>query len=101
MIDNPSDTNAARLEQLRDISTCANTLQTEATISLELCFGLHPIEADRRLAQAQRAGDMGARGVSFYLVDLADRGAHQELGFHCVVQSAETRFGIQPRPTRE
>ncbi len=101
MIATASDTEATGLERLQVILTCANTSHAEATISLELCAGLHPGEAERRLAQANRAGDMGARAVSFYLVDLADRGAHQELGFHCVVQYAETRFGIQPRTTRE
>ena len=42
-----------------------------------------------------RAGDIGARALAFYRVDMADRGARQELGFHSVVQYAETRFGIR------
>ncbi len=48
-----------------------------------------------------RVGDMGARIVSFCLVDLADHGGHQEFGFHSILDHAETRFGIQRRTARE
>ena len=48
-----------------------------------------------------RVGDMGARIVSFCLVDLADHGGHQEFGFHSILDYAETRFGIQRRTARE
>ncbi|MHC4964408.1 MAG: Holliday junction branch migration DNA helicase RuvB [Planctomycetota bacterium] len=73
----------------------------ETTIFLELRSGLDPREVDRRVAQANRAGDIGARVLAFYLVDLAERGAQQELGFHSVVQYAEMRYQIRPQTTRE
>ena len=78
-------------------SLCACT----ATICMELRGGLAPQEADRRIAQASRLGDVGARVLAFYLSDMADRGAQQALGFHSVIQYAQTRFGIQPSTTRE
>ena len=83
------------------IFTPADASGAEVTISAELRRGLGAREADRRLAAGNRAGDMGARIVSFYLVDLADRGGHQEFGFHSVLDYAETRFGIQRRTARE
>jgi hypothetical protein len=93
------------------IATCLNTnsydistsdAQTvEATFSLELRRGLPAGEVDRRIARANRASDVGARTLAFYLVDLAERGAHQELGFHSVEQYAQMRYGIQPSTTRE
>jgi Holliday junction DNA helicase RuvB len=82
-------------------STCVDAIEVESTISLELKAGLSAVELERRIAHANRAGDIGARALAYYLVDMADRGAHQELGFHSVVQYAETRFGIQPSTTRE
>ncbi|MHC4382630.1 MAG: Holliday junction branch migration DNA helicase RuvB [Planctomycetota bacterium] len=82
-------------------STCVDANFVESTISLELKAGLSAPELERRIAQANRAGDIGARALAFYLVDMADRGTQQELGFHSVVQYAETRFGIQPSTTRE
>jgi Holliday junction DNA helicase RuvB len=82
-------------------STFVDTTEVESTISLELKAGLSALELERRIAQANRAGDIGARALAYYLVDMADRGAQQELGFHSVIQFAETRFGIQPSTTRE
>ncbi len=38
--------------------------------------------------------------TAYYLVDLAERGAHQELGFHSVVQYAEARYHMRPATTR-
>src|SRR5262245_24569808 len=73
----------------------------ETVVPLALCPGLSAKEADRRIAQANRAGNVGARVLSFYLVDLCERRAYQELGFHDIVQYAETRYGIQPSTTRE
>jgi Holliday junction DNA helicase RuvB len=73
----------------------------ETTISLEMRAGLDAREVDRRVAHANRAGDIGARTLAFYLVDLAERGAQQELGFHSVVQYAEMRYQIRPQTTRE
>ncbi len=75
--------------------------RTSQTIAIQLRGGLPAAEVDQRVALANRAGDIGARTLAFYLVDLADRGAHQELGFHSVVQYAETRYHIQPSTTRE
>ncbi len=71
------------------------------TISLELRHGLAAEEADRRLGAANRAGDLGARVVSFYLVELADTGGYQEFGFHSVEDYAANRFGIRPSTARE
>ncbi len=78
---------------------CSSCVRGE--ICLELRGGLAAEEADRRFAQAGRAGDIGARAQAFYLVDMADRGAHQDLGFHSIVQYAETRYGMPPSTTRE
>lgn len=75
--------------------------RTSQTIAIQLRRGLPAAEVDRRVALANRAGDIGARTLAFYLVDLADRGTHQELGFHSVVQYAEMRYHIQPSTTRE
>ena len=61
----------------------------------DLRRGLSALEMDRRLTLANRTSDIGARALSFYLVDMADRGAHQELGFHSIILYAETRFGMQ------
>lgn len=83
------------------IFTSVDASSTEVTISAELRRGLGAEEADRRIAAGNRAGDMGARIVSFYLLDLADRGGHQEFGFHSILDYAETRFGIQRRTARE
>jgi len=82
-------------------STSVDATSVQSTISLELKAGLSALELEKRIAQANRAGDIGARALAFYLVDMADRGAQQELGFHSLVQYAETRFGIQPSTTRE
>ncbi len=81
--------------------THPGTSRTEFTISLELRHGLAAEEADRRLGAANRAGDLGARVVSFYLVELADTGGYQEFGFRSVVDYAADRFGIRPSTTRE
>ena len=77
------------------------TPAAEATITLELTAGLSVRELEKRIAQANRAGDIGARALAFYLTDMAQRGAHQQLGFRSVERYAETRFGIRPRTTRE
>ncbi len=68
---------------------------------LELRRGLCPHEVDRRIAQAMRANDVGARVLAFYLLDLAERGAHQALGFHSILLYAHARYGLLPRTTRE
>lgn len=73
----------------------------EVTISLEMRHGLAAEEADRRLGAANRAGDLGARVVSFYLVEMADSGGHQEFGFHSVEDYASNRLGIRPSTARE
>ena len=69
-------------------------------LAVELTAGLSAQEADKRVAQARRAGDIRARALAFYLVDLAGRGAHQQLGFHSIEQYAETRYHIRPPTTR-
>lgn len=69
-------------------------------ITIELQAGLSAQEVDKRIARAHRAGDLAARALAFYLVDLAERGAHQELGFHSIIQYAEVRYHISPRTTR-
>lgn len=69
-------------------------------LTIELRAGLAAGEVDKRVAQAHRAGDVGARALAFYLVDLAERRAHQELGFHSIEQYAETRYHISPPTTR-
>ena len=97
----PESDTAVRVERMHNILKPADASYAEAMITLDLQAGLGPHEVDRRLALANRAGDMGARALSFYLVDLAERGGQQELGFHCVIQYAESRFGIQPRTTQE
>jgi len=74
---------------------------TQVTISLELRHGLAAEEADRRLGAAKRAGDLGTRVVSFYLVELADSGGYQEFGFHRVEDYAANRFGIRPSTSRD
>ncbi len=50
-------------------------------LPLTLTGGLSAAEADRRVAVALRAGDIGARALSFYLADLAHSGGYQQLGF--------------------
>ncbi len=69
-------------------------------IPLTLTGGLSAEEADRRVAVAVRTGDIGARALAFYLADLADRGAHQQLGFASIELYAETRYHIRPPTTR-
>ncbi|MHC4825846.1 MAG: Holliday junction branch migration DNA helicase RuvB [Planctomycetota bacterium] len=81
--------------------TSVDATSLETTIRLELRPGLSIDEVDRRIARANRAGDVGARAIAFYLADLAERGGQQELGFHSVVQYAETRYQMQPSTTRE
>ncbi len=73
----------------------------ETVVPLNLCRGLAAREVDRRIALASRAGDVSARVLAFYLLDLAERRAYQELGFHSIEQYAETRYGMQPSTTRE
>ncbi len=73
----------------------------EATVCVELRHGLAASEADRRIARGFRAQEVGTQIVSFYLADLADSGAHQELGFHSVSQYAGMRYDVQPSTTRE
>ncbi|MCH7797173.1 MAG: hypothetical protein IID28_01845, partial [Planctomycetes bacterium] len=65
-----------------------------------LTGGLSAEEADRRVAMAVRAGDIGARELSFYLAGLAESGGYQQLGFHSVELYAETRYHIRPPTTR-
>ena len=67
----------------------------------KLTGGLSAEEADRRVAMAVRAGDVGARSLAFYLADFADRGTCQQLGFHSVELYAETRYHIRPPTTRQ
>ncbi len=69
-------------------------------VTIELRAGLAATEVDRRVAKALRAGDVGARALAFYLVDLAERGAHQELGFRSIEHYAQTRYHICPPTTR-
>ncbi len=69
-------------------------------LPLTLTGGLSAEEADRRVAVAVRAGDIGARAMAFYLADLADRGAYQQLGFATIELYAETRYHIRPPTTR-
>ena len=69
-------------------------------ITVELRAGLSAAEADKRVAQAHRAGDIGARALAFYLADLADRGVYQELGFRSIENYAQTRYHIRPPTTR-
>ena len=73
---------------------------TRSRTTVELQAGLSPQEVDRRVASARRAGDVGARALAFYLTDLVERGAHQDLGFHSVELYAETRYHIRPVTTR-
>ncbi len=68
--------------------------------TLELRTGLSAREVDRRIGLSFRVGDVGARGTSFYLVDLAESGGYQEFGFHSLVLYAEARFHMQPSTTR-
>ncbi|MCH7797720.1 MAG: AAA family ATPase [Planctomycetes bacterium] len=70
-------------------------------LPLKLVGGLAAEEADRRVAMAVRAGDVGARSLAFYLADFADRGVYQQLGFHSVELYAETRYHIRPSTTRQ
>ena len=63
--------------------------------------GLSAEEADRRIATAIRAGDVGARSLAFYLADIADRGVYQQLGFHSVELYAEVRYQLRPVTTRQ
>ncbi len=83
------------------IFTPVDGSRAKVTISLEMRHGLAAEEADRRLGAANRAGDLGARVVSFYLVQLADSGGYQEFGFHSVRDYAANRFGIRPSTSRE
>jgi len=69
-------------------------------ITVELRAGLSAAETDKRVAQAHRAGDIGARALAFYLADLADRGVYQELGFRSIENYAQTRYHIRPPTTR-
>ncbi len=91
---------ALKAEPLRDWKAPL-TVELKTTICMEMCRGLAPREANRRICEATRAQDVGTRVVAFYLLDLAETGGHQELGFANVVQYAYTRFGIQPSTTRE
>ncbi len=81
------------------IAECTSRRE-DAAIVVDLEAGLSAAEADRRVARAHRAGDIGARALAFYLVDIADRGVHQEFGFHGVEQYAEMRYHIRPPTTR-
>ena len=81
------------------IAECKET-RPAGGLTVELQAGLSAAEADTRVAQAHRAGDIGAMALSFYLVDMADRGVHQELGFHGIEQYAEMRYQIRPATTR-
>ena len=68
--------------------------------TMELRPGLSIAEADRRLAACHRAQDAGARGIAFYLADIAARDGHQELGYHSIEQYAEMRYHMAPATTR-
>ena len=48
-------------------------------LPLALTGGLSADEADRRVAVAPRAGDIGARALSFYLAGLAESSGYQEI----------------------
>ena len=69
-------------------------------LPLTLTGGLSAEEADRRVAVALRAGDIGARALSFYLAGLAESGGYQQLGFTSIELYAETRYHIRPPTTR-
>lgn len=81
------------------IAECTSR-RDEPVFLVELEAGLSAQEVDRRVARAHRAGDMGARALAFYLVDIADRGVYQEFGFHSVERYAEMRYHIRPPTTR-
>ncbi len=81
------------------IAECVSRRE-DAVCVVELEAGLSAEEADSRVARAHRAGDIGARALAFYLADLADRDAHQQLGYHSIEQYAETRYHISPPTTR-
>ncbi|MHC4711500.1 MAG: hypothetical protein ACYTA3_14090 [Planctomycetota bacterium] len=80
-------------------SACADAISVESTICLELEAGLSALELERRIAQANRAGDIGARAVAYYLVDVADRGAQQVTDFgtgRSAVPAYSTEIGSCP-----
>ena len=81
------------------IAECKET-RAAGGLTVELQAGLSAAEADKRVAQAHRAGDIGAMALAFYLADMAERGVHQELGFHGIEQYAEIRYQIRPSTTR-
>ena len=62
------------------IATASRRAET-FELPLTLTGGLSADEADRRIAVALRAGDIGARALAFYLASLADSGGFQQLGF--------------------
>ncbi len=68
---------------------------------LKLTGGLSAEEADRWVALAVRAGDVGARALAFYLADIADRGIYQQFGFHSIELYAEARYHLRPSTTRQ
>ncbi|MEE8459115.1 MAG: AAA family ATPase [Phycisphaerales bacterium] len=83
------------------VATTTNGCREILEIHLKLTAGLSAEEADRRIATAIRAGDVGARSLAFYLADVADRGIYQQLGFHSVELYAEVRYQIRPVTTRQ
>ena len=80
----------------------ANTAPRPETFEFprRLVGGLSAEEADRQVAMAVRAGDIGARSLAFYLANLAESGGYQQLGFSSIELYAETRYHIQPSTTR-
>jgi Holliday junction DNA helicase RuvB len=83
------------------IATPAGTSSIEAHLCIEMRPGLPIEEVDRRVAQANRAGDLGARVLAFYLADLAGRGGHQQMGYRSVIQYAQRRYHMRPSTARE
>ncbi|TDJ59443.1 MAG: Holliday junction branch migration DNA helicase RuvB [Planctomycetota bacterium] len=85
-----------------DVGARAGTRMTEDVhgLAIELRGGLSAAEADKRVAQAHRTGDIGARALSFYLADIADRGVYQQLGFRSIEHYAQARYHIRPSTTR-
>lgn len=83
------------------VATTTSGCREILEIHLKLTAGLSAEEADRRIATAIRAGDVGARSLAFYLADIADRGVYQQLGFHSVELYAEVRYQLRPVTTRQ
>ncbi len=73
----------------------------EATLMFELRKGLSPDEKFRRMSLANRAGDVGARVLAWYLLDMYEVRDYQAFGYHNVLRFAEAKFGLRPQTTQE